>query len=195
MSLVEVRTGRPVLGLERRHSRLEYPSIDVKVVQVVLTRKGQNGNEFLLGKRSAGGFLHQWSFLGGKVDAGESNKGAAVRELQEEAGVVLSEDDLTHVFFTDSSTIRWTNGVATRHHYEGEVFQADGEAVAPFNASPGEHSELRWMTYEEAVSMHARALEDERMRGASRSLDTIPDALAPRTLEILQRFHAQQSPS
>ncbi|MBI2064252.1 MAG: 8-oxo-dGTP diphosphatase [Candidatus Yanofskybacteria bacterium] len=60
------------------------------------------GDEILLAakKRSLSGFnvaIGKWNGVGGKVDEGESVKSAAVRELNEEVGVVAVEDSLEEV--------------------------------------------------------------------------------------------------
>jgi len=41
--------------------------------------------------------MGKWNCFGGKVEAGESMVGSAVRELEEEAGLTVQEEDLTHV--------------------------------------------------------------------------------------------------
>lgn len=58
-------------------------------------------NEFLLGKRihSTGNGLY--SLPGGKIDKGETAKEAAVRELYEEANVVIDKNDLVYSGYSD----------------------------------------------------------------------------------------------
>lgn len=51
-------------------------------------------------KRSLSGFdvaIGKWNGVGGKIDGGESIRSAAVRELKEEVGVVVMEDELEEV--------------------------------------------------------------------------------------------------
>jgi len=60
------------------------------------------GDEILLAvkKQSLSGFgagIGKWNGVGGKVDEGETIRFAATRELNEEVGVVVKEDDLEEV--------------------------------------------------------------------------------------------------
>ena len=57
------------------------------VVQTVVKHK----NEYLIGKRTADNY---WEFLGGKVEDGENLKQAGLRELEEETGKKLREEDI-----------------------------------------------------------------------------------------------------
>lgn len=42
--------------------------------------------------------LHgKWNGIGGKIDLGESPVGAAIRELHEEAGIVVQKDDMVSI--------------------------------------------------------------------------------------------------
>ena len=59
-------------------------------------------NQILLAikKRSLSGFgaaVGKWNGVGGKVDAGESIRAAAIREIKEEIGVAAKEDNLEEV--------------------------------------------------------------------------------------------------
>lgn len=56
-------------------------------VDVIIARAGRNGAEVLLIQRRHAPFEGQWALPGGFVDAGETLKHAAHRELQEETGL------------------------------------------------------------------------------------------------------------
>lgn len=171
---------------EKIENREGVSPVTVAAVQVVLMRDGENGPEVFLGHRISGGFLYQWSFPGGRIDDGESNLQAACREVHEETGVEISEGSLTFLQDTQSSTVREKGGNTVLYDYRIRVFTVDSQALSPCNASPDEHSEMKWITFRDALAMHDRAVSKEQASGVSRSPDKIPGALAPRTLETIQ---------
>ena len=63
-------------------------------VAIALTAAPDNDTALLLTRRAAGLRSHggQWALPGGRCDAGESAMDAALRELQEELGLVLAAD-------------------------------------------------------------------------------------------------------
>ena len=66
-------------------------------VAIVLTEDaGGDGTAFLLTRRAAGLRSHkgQWALPGGRCDAGETQAQAALRELQEELGLELSQNEV-----------------------------------------------------------------------------------------------------
>jgi 8-oxo-dGTP pyrophosphatase MutT (NUDIX family) len=65
-------------------------------VAVVLLPDDQHRACFLLTRRAATLRMHarQWALPGGRVDPGEGAEGAALRELQEEVGLVLAGDSV-----------------------------------------------------------------------------------------------------
>ena len=64
------------------------------VVVVYPLRRTSAGTEVLLGRKNTGLGLGRWVGPGGKVEAGESLREAAIRELHEEVGLVAGPDDL-----------------------------------------------------------------------------------------------------
>lgn len=71
-----------------KHTNLVYLFNDDN--QVLLGAKKKTNSWFTVS-------LGKWNGYGGKVDAGETYASAAVRELQEESGICLQVEDLTHV--------------------------------------------------------------------------------------------------
>ncbi|MBR0696665.1 CoA pyrophosphatase [Bradyrhizobium lablabi] len=73
------------------------PALKRAAVAIALTEGDDgNGTAFLLTRRSASLRSHraQWALPGGRCDAGETQTQAALRELDEELGLALSEGDV-----------------------------------------------------------------------------------------------------
>lgn len=82
-----------------------------------------------------------WEFPGGKIDQGESEKQALVREIQEELSVQIIEDQLVYV--SDHS-----------HQYEAKMihiylFKYD---VSELNYQLIDHDQAEWVPYDELLS-------------------------------------------
>jgi 8-oxo-dGTP pyrophosphatase MutT (NUDIX family) len=171
----------PIEHVEQRES-LTVPS-----VQVLLLRQRPGAEiEIFLGKRSAGGFMHQWGTPGGKIDPGESSRAAALRELHEETGVTLASSRLQFYKHETSMTIRERDGVKQSYQYDIDVYFADASDLDPVNASPGEYADMRWYTLTEALRMH----DDVRARGESVQDDTQPGLLTPRVAAMVRALQS-----
>ena len=51
-------------------------------------------NLFLIGRRGKGKYEGLWEFVGGKVEPGETDQEALIREIREELGAIVSVGDL-----------------------------------------------------------------------------------------------------
>ncbi|OGN08164.1 MAG: hypothetical protein A3J46_00810 [Candidatus Yanofskybacteria bacterium RIFCSPHIGHO2_02_FULL_41_11] len=104
------------------------------------------GDEILLAakKRSLSGFdvaIGKWNGVGGKIDDGETIRSAATRELNEEIGVVVSEDDLEeagNIKFYFKNKPEWA-----QHMHIFVVKNWEGEPVETEEMKP------RWYKYHE----------------------------------------------
>lgn len=54
-------------------------------------------DHYLLGQRVVGRYVGQWEFIGGKVEPGESDQEALLREVSEETSALVAVGDLMHV--------------------------------------------------------------------------------------------------
>ena len=101
---------------------------------LVFLVKGEPPSEILLGLKKAGFAEGKLNGFGGKVENGETIERAAARELEEEAGVAVSEQDLckmAHLTFTFPAKPEWDQVV--------HVFLAkrwDGEPVESAEMKP-----------------------------------------------------------
>lgn len=163
-------------------------------VQIVLTRQGNQGPEIFLMHRIAGGFQGQWGFPGGKVDSGETTVEAACRELFEETGVKINKTDLKLFRTTNSLIDRLINDQIIHCNYQIQVFTVFGENLSPVNASPEEHDQGQWFPLTDALELHQQALEKAFRNGENISADSIPNAIAPKTLETIKMLENCDTP-
>ncbi|MEZ4922183.1 MAG: NUDIX hydrolase [Crocinitomicaceae bacterium] len=75
----------------------EYHRIDV-TVDAVIFRKLKNATQVLLIQRKHEPFEGSWAIPGGFVDEGEDLEAAAIRELEEETGLVVDSLEQLHTF-------------------------------------------------------------------------------------------------
>lgn len=79
-------------------------------------------------KRSFG--FGKWNGVGGKVKEKEDIKAAAVREIKEEIGIIVAEEDLEHfgiLSFYFENNLDWDNRthIFIIHRWEGEPVESD----------------------------------------------------------------------
>ena len=67
----------------------------VEVVAALIWKREKNENKFLICQRPANkARALLWEFVGGKVEKGETNKQALIRECKEELNIMLSVGDV-----------------------------------------------------------------------------------------------------
>ena len=116
--------------------------VKVRVVDTYVFRKIQNGYKFLMLKRAKTKiYEHLWQGVAGKIEKGETAWLAAVRELKEETGLTPKR-----MFIADH--------VSTFYEENGDlinlvpVFGIETETKRITLSS--EHSEYKWMDFEDA---------------------------------------------
>ena len=116
----------------------------------------RHGSHVLMIKRSIDvSWPLQWAFPGGKTENDELLSESAVRETQEETGVVIDPNNIIeHVILN----ARYTNG--TRIYYFGMIEEWLG---TPENIEPQKHDDLAWFPIDalpdKMVPHHRMALE------------------------------------
>ena len=94
-------------------------------------------NKFLICQRAANKSLGLlWEFVGGKVNNGENNEQALVRECFEELGIVLSVDNL----FMESIH-EYPDYTVNLSLYNAKIIKGVPQCF--------EHNDLRWITLQE----------------------------------------------
>lgn len=113
----------------------------------------RRGNQLLLAQRSKGIYVGRWGFPGGHVELGESVVAAALRELQEETGVVADAigplTTIDEIGRDPQGDILW--------HYVLVAILADwrsGEGVAGDDAAA-----VRWVTLDDIASQAVPMLD------------------------------------
>lgn len=114
-----------------------------KILTLVIIHKD---DKVLLGMKKRGFGMGKWNGFGGKVDAGETIKEAAKRELFEEAGVTADNlEKLGVLDFSWASSAKATAGQA-REILEVNIFKA-----TDFSGDPVEGEEMKpqWFSINE----------------------------------------------
>jgi 8-oxo-dGTP pyrophosphatase MutT (NUDIX family) len=111
---------------------------------VVVVRQSAEGWRFLLLRA----FTH-WDFPKGMVEAGEEPLAAAIREVREESAITDLEFAWGEVC---TQTGPYSHGKTARYHVArtGTI-----DVMLPINPDLGraEHSEFRWVDYDEAMQL------------------------------------------
>ena len=100
----------------------------------LIRRNSASGPQVLLGLKKAGFGAGKWVGLGGHVEPGEKPAAAAVREVEEESGLLVPADSLQHmasIEFRFPSRPSWDQAtdVFVTSVYQGEP--AESDEVAP----------------------------------------------------------------
>lgn len=108
-----------------------------------------NKKQVLLERRSANKRFNpnKWALCAGHVDAGESLESAALRELKEEVGIDISQNDLMP-FAERKFTIRDSNSHITYFYYTKSNLNEED-----FIIQQEELSEVRWFDIDEVIEM------------------------------------------
>jgi 8-oxo-dGTP diphosphatase len=96
-----------------------------------------DGDRLLVARRSGGPYDGFWEFPGGKVEPGESDLTALVREIGEELGVAIVPHSFVGEVLLDGVVGGGAPGASTLRVWGARI--ASGEPVAH------EHAELRWV--------------------------------------------------
>lgn len=114
----------------------------------IRNRKG----EYLISQRSANRptFPLMWECVGGSVVKGETSLQGAIREVKEEVGIDLSDDDGKLVF---SKTRKTIDGKKFNDILDVWLFEYNGE-VNLSEATTDEVAQIKWMTCQEIQSLY-----------------------------------------
>jgi len=127
----------------------------VRVAVFVLLLR--DGKVFLLRRQNTGWADGMWTVPSGHVDAGETVPQAALKEVREEAGVLIKEEDLQFMH------VQYVHDVYVNFYFKTE--QWEGE---PCVAEPELASECMWVRVDDLPSdliYHIKAMLSETIEG------------------------------
>ena len=152
------------------HSRREH-ALDARkhaAVAIVLVDGGEHGACFLLCRRASRLNAHagQWALPGGRLDPGEDALTAALREVDEELGIQLTDDAL----------VGWLDDYPTRSGYVITPVVLWAGGAPAINASPHEVMAVHHIPLDELVTREPKFV-------------TIPESERPVVQMPLGGFH------
>ncbi len=110
----------------------------IEVVALALQR--QSDNRYMIARRGPGqSGSGDWEFPGGKIEFGETQKDALVREIAEEFSFTLFKDSLQ---FVDENTFAYPSRTVKLHLWLSRI-----NSVPDFNLS--DHDQIIWCTPQE----------------------------------------------
>jgi len=113
----------------------------------------QDGETLLLHRQAPARF---WQSITGSLEVNETPQAAAVREIREETGLVVTEHDLRNLHMTNRYPIpeKWASRYAPgqRHNTE-HVFTLCLPQQTRITIDPTEHSDARWCPIPEAIAL------------------------------------------
>jgi 8-oxo-dGTP pyrophosphatase MutT (NUDIX family) len=126
------------------------PTEPRQAASVIVLRGGADALEVLLLRRNPdarfmGGV---WVFPGGAVDGSETHRVAAVREVEEEAGLRLPDADALVRF------ARWITPAQVRIRFDTHFFLASAPPGQEVRPDGGETVDARWFTPQGALAAH-----------------------------------------
>ncbi len=104
-----------------------------------------DGRRVLVAQRSGGPYDGRWEFPGGKVEPGESDLSALVRECREELGVGIAPQEFLGEVLLDGSVAGGAAGTSTLRLWWARL--EGGDPVAH------EHAQLRWVAADELAQL------------------------------------------
>ena len=137
----------------------------LEVTQVVGAALVDDRRRVLVAQRGSGPLAGLWEFPGGKVERGESDLTALVRECTEELGVRVQPQGFLGEVPLDGVVAGGPPGASTLRVWAGRIVA--GELVAH------EHTELRWLAADELEDL-AWIAADRPLLPAVRTLLTHP---------------------
>lgn len=133
-------------------SKVQYKQ--PRSIQVVIFAGGREERCYLLLKRIAshGGF---WQSVTGSLEEGETHRQAALREVFEETGLIVRDEDLIELGVVNRFEIapQWRAKYAPAVTHNEEVCFAMKVEESEVRLDPLEHVSYVWVGYDRAIEM------------------------------------------
>jgi dATP pyrophosphohydrolase len=123
-------------------------------VQVVIFAQSAGQREYLLLRRVAS-YGEFWQSVTGSLEAGETHTQAAVREVREETGIIVKEEELIDLGIINTFEIapQWRTNYAPGVTHNEEVCFALRVDKCDVHLDPIEHNAYTWVDYQTALKM------------------------------------------
>ena len=133
---------RPITDFEQRHLITGGVIADKPILQVVGAAIFNENGELLCAQRGYGLLKGKWEFPGGKVEAGETDEEAIVREIKEELGIHIEANELIDSNFNEYDDKNVNLMVYKCTYVSGKIHDTEHQALKWVN--PIESEKLDW---------------------------------------------------